>query len=54
MVITDLLVLETLDVAAEELVCGEEHGVCDSGARSIDCETPIHIRLEELNLRWFD
>lgn len=50
----DLLILESLDVAAEELVGREEHGVGESGTCCVDRESSVHVGFEELNLWWLD
>ena len=50
----DLLILEPLDVAAEELVGREEHGVGESGTCCVNRESSIHVGFEELNLWWLD
>ena len=50
----DLLVLEPLDVATEELVGGEEHGVGESGTCCVYRKSSVHVGFEELNLWWLD
>lgn len=52
--VDDLLVLEPLDVAAEELVGREEHSVGEPGTCCVDRESSIHVGFEELNLWWLD
>lgn len=48
--VDDLLLLEPLDVAAEELVRREEHGVGESGTCCVNRESSVHVGFEELNL----
>lgn len=50
----DSLVLEPLDVAAEELVGREKHGVSEPGTCCVNRESSVHVGFEELNLWWLD